>query len=81
MRLPSSLPFLFSALKISATTSVIGAIVGEWVGADLGLGALIIDATFNFNSPLLYATVLMSSGLSVLMFALVTLAERRIVRW
>lgn len=81
MRLPSSLPFLFSALKISATTSVIGAIVGEWVGADLGLGALIINATFNFNSPLLYATVFMSSGLSVLMFALVTLAERRIVRW
>ncbi|TDK48981.1 ABC transporter permease [Antarcticimicrobium luteum] len=81
MRLPSSLPFLFSALKISATTSVIGAIVGEWVGADKGLGALIIDATFNFNSPLLYATVFMSSGLSVLMFALVSLAERRIVRW
>ncbi len=81
MRLPSSLPFLFSALKISATTSVIGAIVGEWVGADLGLGALIIDATFNFNSPLLYATVFMSSGLSVLMFALVSLAERWIVRW
>ena len=81
MRLPSSLPFLFSALKISATTSVIGAIVGEWVGADLGLGALIIDATFNFNSPLLYATVLMSSGLSVLMFTLVSLAERRVVRW
>lgn len=81
MRLPSSLPFLFSALKISATTSVIGAIVGEWVGADLGLGALIIDATFNFNSPLLYATVFMSSGLSVVMFALVVFAERRIVRW
>ena len=81
MRLPSSLPFLFSALKISATTSVIGAIVGEWVGADRGLGALIIDATFNFNSPLLYATVFMSSGLSVLMFALVSLAERWIVRW
>lgn len=81
MRLPSSLPFLFSALKISATTSVIGAIVGEWVGADLGLGALIIEATFNFNSPLLYATVFMSSGLSVLMFAFVTFAERCIIRW
>lgn len=81
MRLPSSLPFLFSALKISATTSVIGAIVGEWVGADLGLGALIIDATFNFNSALLYATVFMSSGLSVIMFAAVTLAERLVVRW
>lgn len=81
IRLPSSLPFLFSALKIAATTSVIGAIVGEWVGADLGLGALILDATFNFNSPLLYATVFMSSGLSVVMFAAVSIAERLIVRW
>lgn len=81
IRLPSSLPFLFSALKIAATTCVIGAIVGEWVGADVGLGALIIDATFNFRSALLYATVFLSSGLSVLMFASVSVAERLVVRW
>jgi NitT/TauT family transport system permease protein len=81
MRLPSSLPFLFSALRIAATTSVIGAIVGEWVGSDLGLGALILDSTFNFNSPLLYATVFLSSGLSVLLFAAVALAERLVIRW
>jgi NitT/TauT family transport system permease protein len=81
IRLPSSLPFLFSALKIAATTCVIGAIVGEWVGADLGLGALIIDSTFNFRAPLLYATVFMSSGLSVLLFTAVSIAERLIVRW
>lgn len=81
IRLPSSLPFLFSALKIAATTSVIGAIVGEWIGADVGLGALIIDSTFNFRSALLYATVFMSSGLSVFMFASVSIAERLIVRW
>jgi NitT/TauT family transport system permease protein len=60
---------------------VIGAIVGEWVGADVGLGALILDATFNFNSPLLYATVFMSSGLSVLLFAAVSIIERLVVRW
>lgn len=81
MRLPSSLPFLFSALKIAATTCVIGAIVGEWVGADLGLGALIIDSTFNFRAALLYATVFLSSGLSVFLFAAVTIAEKLIVRW
>lgn len=81
MRLPSSLPFLFSALKIAATTCVIGAIVGEWIGADLGLGALIIDSTFNFRAPLLYATVFISSGLSVLLFVLVSIAEKLVVRW
>lgn len=81
IRLPSSLPFLFSALKIAATTCVIGAIVGEWIGADVGLGALIIDSTFNYRSALLYATVFVCSGLSVLLFTLVTLAEKLIVRW
>ena len=81
IRLPSSLPFLFSALKIAATTCVIGAIVGEWIGADVGLGALIIDSTFNFRSPLLYATVFVSSGLSVLLFTAVTVAEKLAIRW
>lgn len=81
IRLPTSLPFLFSALKIAATTCVIGAIVGEWIGANVGLGALIIESTFNFRSPLLYATVFVSSGLSVVLFAAVTLAEKFIVRW
>jgi NitT/TauT family transport system permease protein len=81
LRVPSSLPFLFSALKIASTTSVLGAIVGEWIGADLGLGALIIEATHNFRSPLLYATVFVASGWAVVFFAVVTFAERRIVTW
>jgi NitT/TauT family transport system permease protein len=81
VRLPASLPYLFAALKIAATTSVVGAIVGEWVGADRGLGALIIDATFNFRSSLLYATVIVSSGLAVAMFTVVTMVERRLIRW
>ncbi len=81
IRLPASLPYLFSALRIAATTCVIGAIVGEWIGADVGLGALIIDSTFNFRSPLLYATIFVSSGLSVLLFAAVALAEKLTVRW
>lgn len=81
IRLPSSLPFLFSALKIAATTCVIGAIVGEWIGADLGLGALILESMYNYRSPMLYATVFMSSGLSVLLFAIVSIAERNIIRW
>ena len=81
LRVPSSLPFLFSALKIASTTSVLGAIVGEWIGADLGLGALIIEATHNFRSPLLYATIFVASGWAVVFFAVVSFVERRVVTW
>lgn len=81
VRLPSSLPFLFAALKIASTTCVIGAIVGEWIGSNVGLGALIIEATYNFRSPLLYATVILAALLAVTLFSLVSFAERRLIRW
>ena len=45
LRLPRALPMLFSSLRIASATAVIGAIVGEWIGSDKGLGALIIQAT------------------------------------
>ncbi|WP_306117561.1 MULTISPECIES: ABC transporter permease [unclassified Roseitalea] len=81
VRVQSSLPFLFAALKIASTTCVIGAIVAEWIGSSFGLGALIIEATYNFRSPLLYATVFTAALLAVLLFSLVTVAERRLIRW
>lgn len=81
VRLQSSLPFLFAALKIASTTCVIGAIVGEWIGSSFGLGALIIEATYNFRSPLLYATVFTAALLAVLLFTIVSVAEARLIRW
>ena len=81
LRVQTSLPYLFSALKIAASTAVIGAIVGEWIGSTVGIGALIIQATYNFDSALLYATVLVGSGFSVLFFLAITVAERFVVRW
>lgn len=81
LRLLNSLPYLFSALRISASMCVIGAVVGEWVGATVGIGAMILQATFNFDSPLLYAAIVMSATLSGLFFLLVTVAERLVIRW
>jgi NitT/TauT family transport system permease protein len=81
LRLLNALPFLFSALRIAASMCVIGAVVGEWVGATTGIGAMILQATFNFDSPLLYAAIVMSATLSGLFFLLVTLAERWVIRW
>ncbi len=81
IRIQSSLPFLFAALRIASTTSVIGAIVGEWIGSNFGLGALIIEATYNFRSPLLYATVLMAAAWAVVLFSAVSFVERRLITW
>jgi NitT/TauT family transport system permease protein len=81
LRLPTSVPYLFSALKIAASMSVVGAIVGEWIGSQEGIGALIIQATYNFDSALLYATVLCGSCFSVLFFLVIRLLERVAISW
>lgn len=81
LRLFASLPYLFSALKIAATSAVIGAIVGEWVGSQRGLGYLIIQSTYNFRTPELYATMIVAALFATLFFASVGVVERVVVRW
>jgi len=81
LRLQNSLPYLFSALKIAASTSVIGAVVGEWIGSTRGIGALIIQATYSFDSALLYSAVIMSSLFSGAFFLTITMIEKLVVRW
>jgi len=81
LRLQNSLPYLFSALKIAASTAVIGAIVGEWIGSVAGIGALIIQSMYAFDSAMLYATVVVGSTFSVCFFLAISLVERLVVRW
>jgi NitT/TauT family transport system permease protein len=81
LRVPSSLPFLFAALKVTAPSAIIGAIVGEWIGSNYGLGALILEATFNFRSALLYVSVITSTAVAMALFSLVGWAETQVVRW
>jgi NitT/TauT family transport system permease protein len=81
LRLPRSLPFLFTALRIAATSSVIGAIVSEWVGAESGIGLLIIQSTFDYRTEILYASIAVSSALALSMFGIVALLEKYVVKW
>ncbi len=81
LRLYNSLPYLFSALRISASIAVVGAIVGEWIGSNYGIGALIIQSTFNFDSALLYATVFLGSAFSMLFFMAISVIEKLVVTW
>jgi len=81
LRLYASLPYLFSALRIAASMSVIGAVVGEWIGATEGIGAMIIQATYAFDSALLYTAIIMSAVLSGFFFLVIAVLERWLVKW
>lgn len=81
VRVYASLPYLFSSLKIAATASVIGAIVAEWIGSEKGLGYLIIQATYNFRVPLLWATMIVASIFATLFFAVIGIIEKFVVTW
>ena len=81
VRVPSALPSLFSGLRIAAAWSVIGAIVGEWVGASSGLGYLMTRSASQFQTPRLYAAVAVAAALGMSLFALVALFERWALPW
>lgn len=81
LRVFNSLPYLFSSLRIAASMAVIGAVVGEWIGATQGIGAMIIQATFAFDSALLYSAIIMTAFLSGIFFMVIAVLEHMIVKW
>ncbi|MCT9930761.1 ABC transporter permease [Planotetraspora sp. A-T 1434] len=81
IRFPASLPHLFSGLKVAATMAVTGAVVGEFVGANEGLGYVILQANGNLDTPVLFAGLLIMSLLGVVLFALVELLENFVLPW
>jgi ABC-type nitrate/sulfonate/bicarbonate transport system permease component len=81
VELPSSLPYFFSGLRIAATVSVIGAVFGEWAGADKGLGRLVLLGNNQLQTPRVYAGVVILTLMALALFVLVTLGERLAVPW
>lgn len=82
LRLPASLPYLFTSLKIAATASVIGAIVAELPsGARNGIGVMILNSAQYYNSrpTALYASIIVAGSIGLIFFGAVALAERRFV--
>ncbi len=68
VQFPSVLPYFFSGLKISATYSVMGAVIGEWLGASSGLGIYMTRAMHSFNTSNLFAAILIVVLLSIFLF-------------
>ncbi|HZT52430.1 MAG TPA: ABC transporter permease [Stellaceae bacterium] len=76
IRLPNALPLIFGGLKISITLAVVGAVVGEFVGGDAGLGYLLMVANGSMDTPLLFAGIVGLTVLGVAFFLLIEIAER-----
>lgn len=81
IRFPKSIPYLFSGLKICATMVVVGAIVGEFIASDRGLGYIIINSQYTMDSPPIFGALVIVSAIGVGLFGLVTLAERLLTPW
>ena len=81
VRIPQSLPFVFSGIKIGVAVSVIGAVIGEWVGARQGLGYLMIHANAQLQVGLVFASIFWLSILGVGLYGLVVVMERLLVPW
>lgn len=81
IRFPNALPHLMSGLKVAVTLAVVGAVVGEFVGADEGLGYVLLLASGNLNSSLLFADLILMSALGVVLFVLVEAAEALLIPW
>jgi len=81
IRLPNALPYVLSALKITATAAVVGAVVGEFVASQAGLGMVIVNAQTNLNTPVAFAALVWISIVGLVLYGLVGLVARWWAPW
>lgn len=79
--LPRSMPYFFASLKVGVTLAFVGAIISETVAGRNGIGYLMMAATSNFDTPLVFAGLLVTSVMGVVMYALFAVFERRMTFW
>jgi NitT/TauT family transport system permease protein len=81
LRLPNALPSVFAGLKVASTLAVVGALTGEFIGSDRGLGYVLVQSSAQLNTPLLFATLVALSLLAMAFFFAVEGVERLLIPW
>jgi len=81
IRLPNALPSIFAGAKVGISFALIGAIVGEFVAGERGLGYVILTSQATFNSPRAFAAIILLSVIGTIMFFVVELCERWLLPW
>lgn len=81
LRLPGSLPYLFSGAKLAITAAMVGSIVSEFMGTSKGIGATIVMATTYLNLNQMWVAIFVSAISSLILIGIVSLAEKLVIRW
>lgn len=81
VRIPNALPFIFSGLKLAVTFAVIGAVIGEFVGSNKGLGYLVILASSQLKTEMTYASITLLSIIGLVTYGAIALSEHILVPW
>jgi ABC-type nitrate/sulfonate/bicarbonate transport system permease component len=81
LEFPNALPPIFSGLKISATYSVMGAVISEWLGSEKGIGVYMTLSSSSFRTDRVFLAIFMIILLSLLFYSVIVLVEKRIIKW
>ena len=79
--LPRSMPYFFASLKVAITLAFVGTIISETVAANSGIGYLMMAATSNFDTPLVFAGLVVTAAMGIVMYALFAMVEQRMTFW
>ena len=80
-RLPSALPFIFAAAKVSITLALVGAVIGEFVGADSGLGYVILISSSQLHTDVAFVAIVLLAAIGMALFSIVGVLERLAMPW
>ena len=81
VKIPSALPEFFAGLRIAASYSIVGAVVAEWLGGDMGLGVYMTRVRKSFSFDKMFAVIILVSIISLILIRLVELLEKRMTKW
>ncbi|MFC5141437.1 ABC transporter permease [Actinomycetospora rhizophila] len=81
LELPSTLPYVFAGMEVAIVFSVIGAIVGEYLGGNEGLGFLVVSSLNALDAPALFAVIVLLAAVGSVLFFAVNLAKRLVIPW
>ncbi|MEN6444536.1 MAG: ABC transporter permease [Candidatus Cloacimonas sp.] len=81
LKIPAALPNFFTGLKLAATYSIMGAVIGEWLGGTSGLGIYMTRATKSYQTAQVFAVILVIVALSLALFGIVALLDRILLKW